>query len=559
MATGEKGKEGESKGFAGLSSLISDVGASGTLAANPETARTQNRHPASPPPTPPPNPSAPTSQTKSQPPQTPPERRARVATDQPPINQPKPSSGGGWVIAVVLVVGFFWWASTLDSGKSGAPGQPPTRPTETMPAVGTNLVLSTAEIRYCVAEDMRMEGAKRSANDYSDSDVSRFNAMVADYNSRCGSFRYRSGALESAQRDIEPFRRHLQAEGAGRFGSAASIAPLPNPDTSRGSSPPAPDATVRAIQRQLNERGFEAGNADGLMGRATRAAIIAFQRNAGLVPDGIASKELLLRIESTPYRQPNAVAPASRRLSPAANETTPTTRPESGVREPSMAGLTHSEKSAIETACILKRSSGAAVYNQCLVAQLKELESAPREPSMTGLSYSEKSAIETACILKRSSGAASHNRCLVAQLKELESAPREPSMTGLSYNEKSAIETACILKRSSGAAAYNRCLVAQLEELQGAPRQPSLTGLSYNEKASIETACILKRSDGAAAYNRCLVDQLSELAEAPREPSMAGLSYSEKSAIEAACILTRSDGAAAHNRCLVAQLRAIGR
>src|SRR3546814_1009207 len=67
-------------------------------------------------------------------------------------------------------------------------------PTGSKPPVGQNLVLSSEQIRYCLAEDIRMDGAKSAINNYSDYDVDRFNAMVADYNSRCGSFRYRSGA-----------------------------------------------------------------------------------------------------------------------------------------------------------------------------------------------------------------------------------------------------------------------------------------------------------------------------------------------------------------------------
>ena len=73
--------------------------------------------------------------------------------------------------------------------------QAPSRPEEHDRPSGQNLVLSTAQIRYCLAEDIRMDAAKSAVNGYSDSDVDRFNAMVADYSSRCGSFRYRSGAL----------------------------------------------------------------------------------------------------------------------------------------------------------------------------------------------------------------------------------------------------------------------------------------------------------------------------------------------------------------------------
>ncbi|MBK6280972.1 MAG: peptidoglycan-binding protein [Gammaproteobacteria bacterium] len=133
-----------------------------------------------------------------------------------------------------------------------------------------------------------MDGAKSAVNNYNDSDVDRFNAMVADYNSRCGSFRYRSGALESARRDIEPYRSQLQSEGRSRFARSPSTGSLSAPAPAR----PAPDATVQAIQRKLNELGYEAGTADGLMGRGTRSAILAFQQDRGLAATGVADQLL---------------------------------------------------------------------------------------------------------------------------------------------------------------------------------------------------------------------------------------------------------------------------
>ncbi|MBU1357652.1 MAG: peptidoglycan-binding protein [Gammaproteobacteria bacterium] len=182
-------------------------------------------------------------------------------------------------------------AQTATPSYSPPPAEPlaPSRPQESMPPVGQNQVLSTAQIRYCLAEEIRMDGAKSAINNYIESDVDRFNAMVADYNSRCGNFRYRSGMLENARREIEPYRSQFQSEGRSRFVRSPSTGSLSAPAPSR----PAPDATVQAIQRKLNELGYEAGTADGLMGRGTRSAILAFQRDNGLVADGNARAALL--------------------------------------------------------------------------------------------------------------------------------------------------------------------------------------------------------------------------------------------------------------------------
>ena len=54
---------------------------------------------------------------------------------------------------------------------------------------------------------------------------------------------------------------------------------------------------VRHIQQRLNAQGFSAGPADGKAGPATRKAISAFQKKAGLAVDGIASEQVLIALD----------------------------------------------------------------------------------------------------------------------------------------------------------------------------------------------------------------------------------------------------------------------
>lgn len=299
----ENNKKNEGKGFAGLSSLLSDVD-------------------TTPPPPAPKTESA--GSTKST------ERPASTATQpQPQQQQPQPqhqtyqeppqpssgSSGGKWLLGIAAVVGVLWLIGQSNKptsspapaysppAQSAAPSytppaqpQAPSMPQESKPPVGQDLVLSPVQIRYCLAEDIRMEGAKATLNNYSDSDVDRFNAMVADYNSRCGSFRYRSGALERARRDVEPYRSQLQAQGRSRFARSPSRGALSAPTPAR----PAADETVRAVQQKLNELGYNAGQADGLIGKKTRTAIYAYQHNVGIAPTGVADAALLQKLNQTP-------------------------------------------------------------------------------------------------------------------------------------------------------------------------------------------------------------------------------------------------------------------
>ena len=53
-----------------------------------------------------------------------------------------------------------------------------------------------------------------------------------------------------------------------------------------------------ALQAALNERGFDSGPADGLLGPATRAALRRWQRSEGLPADGYPTQDLLQRLQA---------------------------------------------------------------------------------------------------------------------------------------------------------------------------------------------------------------------------------------------------------------------
>ena len=52
-------------------------------------------------------------------------------------------------------------------------------------------------------------------------------------------------------------------------------------------------AEVERLQQKLKEKGFSPGNVDGDFGLGTEAALIAFQRSAGLLADGVAGPRTL--------------------------------------------------------------------------------------------------------------------------------------------------------------------------------------------------------------------------------------------------------------------------
>lgn len=152
----------------------------------------------------------------------------------------KPSSGssaGTWLLAIGLTIVIYWLLSLgfggdRTSSTPKASSTVPVAPTiselpissparspqaEVRPPVGTNNVLDNAQIRYCLSEKIRIDAANIVVSRYVTTDVNRYNAMVEDYNSRCGYFRYRRGSLESVRQEVERARPFLEADGRGRF------------------------------------------------------------------------------------------------------------------------------------------------------------------------------------------------------------------------------------------------------------------------------------------------------------------------------------------------------
>jgi hypothetical protein len=119
------------------------------------------------------------------------------------------------VLAIIGLAACLWWIfQHQDSGKTVAIDLPQ----ELRPPFGSDIALSRNQIRYCLSEEIRIDGAKDALNLTVFSEVNDFNSAVDDYNSRCGSFRYRSGELEDVRLEVEAKKYLLRAEGASRVG-----------------------------------------------------------------------------------------------------------------------------------------------------------------------------------------------------------------------------------------------------------------------------------------------------------------------------------------------------
>ena len=166
------------------------------------------------------------------------------------------------------------------------------------PPVGNNNVLSVAQIRWCLREDIRIEVLRPLPT--SNAQIDQFNAVVADFNSRCGSYRYRQGTLARAQREVERVRARIVASvrppwqasvsSSGSASQRLSVAPAqPRPVQQRSQ-------LTLDVQHALTALGYQPGPADGFYGARTRSAIQSFRRDVGLAADGQVTQALLERL-----------------------------------------------------------------------------------------------------------------------------------------------------------------------------------------------------------------------------------------------------------------------
>ncbi len=143
-----------------------------------------------------------------------------------------------WMIGIAVVIALIWLAAVwnkkaVSSAESSSPatnqtsaaGQSPAsdspqqtaRFTEEPPAVGGKEIFSMPQLRYCLAENIRLDAGKEIVNSHNRADVDRFNVLTADYNERCINLRFRRGSFERAKAEVEQYRPLIEAEGRARF------------------------------------------------------------------------------------------------------------------------------------------------------------------------------------------------------------------------------------------------------------------------------------------------------------------------------------------------------
>ena len=294
-----------------------------------------------------------------------------------------------------------------------------------MPRTGRYQLLSVAELRWCMREDIRLEvfETRRSG-----SDSKRFQEAVGIYNLRCTQFKYRGDDLAEARRDIDAARSYIVAEAlAETLGAGGRDEP----------GAPGYSVLTRDVQELLVALGYAPGSVDGHYGARTREAVEFFERAEGWPASGRISellrKELLGRVRSA------------------------------NASEARLFEATAAERNVIRQRC--SGAAGVSGYNRCVESRLQQL--AEQRPP---ISEGESAAIEEACTRARTMrGEDAYERCVAEQTADLGQLGAKPSLAAAADHERAAIEDGC---RSSGffygPAAYSRCAQQRLAGLAAA-------------------------------------------------------------------------------------------
>jgi len=307
-----------------------------------------------------------------------------------------------------------------------------------MPSPGRNQLLSVAELRWCMREDIRIEilDTRRARND-----AGRFNEAVGAYNVRCARFRYRGPDFVEARRDIDEARSSIVSEALAE--ALALTAPEKDKLAAAGYS-----VLTKDVQELLAALGYAPGLVDGRYGARTRAAVESFERGRGWPASGQISetlrKELLEQV-----RGANA---AEARLFEA----------------------TAGERAVIRTAC--SDAADVSSYNRCVGSRLQRLAE-QRPPNTRAVTEPESAAIEETCTRSRMlRGEAAYERCVAEQIADLAQLGEKPRLAAATDGERAAIEDDCgNIGFFYGPAAFYRCAQERLAELAEAGARPELT------------------------------------------------------------------------------------
>jgi peptidoglycan hydrolase-like protein with peptidoglycan-binding domain len=534
------------KGFSGLSDLASEVSGIDEPTKPEPKAEAKPSMPKQPP------------QPQRKAPPSEPERK--TTSSPPPIETVSSGksgggSGGKWILGIIGVIFVIWLINNGGQSDKKPSYTPPSssqsysspqsipapavqtpRTTQTAglqytkPSVGTENVLSVPEIRWCIREGMRIETMREHID--TNAGIDEFNLIVNDYNSRCGSYRYRQGSRSRAEQDVEAYRSQIISEAirdAKQLGSRSY--PSISLDASISNAPKKPNAQhTREAQQLLTDLGYDPGPVDGDCSRRTANAVKAFQRDVGITQDGWIDQDLLSTLRT--IREKLLKTKAKSADSPAKRQTlAPTTTPSEQPVVAARGTIAASERAQIENYCE-RVTSTPDDKNNCIERELWTLRQSGGKPDLSGIPQAERQQIEGYCSRVTSTPGDEYN-CILRELRTLRQSGGKPDLSSISRSERAQIENYCSRVNSTPGDEYN-CIDRELKNLKQSGGRPDLSSISSSERSQIEGYCRRVTSTPGDEYN-CIDRELKNLKQSGGRPDLSSISSSERSQIEGYC------------------------
>jgi len=195
------------------------------------------------------------------------------ATNTPPANPPMISVPPSPVLAT----------ATPGVTSPSVPTGPGPEPVEQLPPQATGALLGDDEVRYCVFQGRRLTYLRNQV--VGDDPIQRFNTLVADFNSRCRSFRYDNNALQTASQQADTWHDQIKSDAQAIL---ASWSPGMASSTMAGGLIDLQSREGAAkIQARLKVLGYYDRRIDGQWGPKSASALATFRQDKGLGANGI--------------------------------------------------------------------------------------------------------------------------------------------------------------------------------------------------------------------------------------------------------------------------------
>jgi len=120
-------------------------------------------------------------------------------------------------LTILIVTALLHGVAFAQNAAPGSAARPtdgaimPLTEDEALPPPGKGNMFSDEQLRFCVAQMVRVDSIRPLLDRYEREEVEFFNAVVADFNSRCASYRYKGMALDEAKAWLEENRAQIEA------------------------------------------------------------------------------------------------------------------------------------------------------------------------------------------------------------------------------------------------------------------------------------------------------------------------------------------------------------